>query len=177
MTTKTITPFAAPGYTMFDNDLLKYVMPQVSGSAWKIICFTIRQTWGWRDDTSPTKRKQWDQISYSQYREHTGIKSDSTIKRALTECLKEGYLLRRPTSKDGQDYEYRLNTSLKIEVGEDTTSTETVEDTSTETVEEKAETPTVSVDTKETIKRKEKERGADFLEMAVGTSEQQRRQI
>lgn len=131
-------------------------MPAVSPNAWKILVFTIRRTWGWADDDSSTGRREWDQISYSQFRNGTGIKSDTTVQKAIEECIKAGYLLRKPI--DEQNFKYRLNESFEVEVKETSTvskevesdtSTEIKEATPTETVEEKPITSTVSVDTKE----------------------------
>lgn len=152
MASKTITPFAEPKYTQFDNDLLDYIMPRVSGTAWKLLSFIIRQTWGWADKNSLNGRKEWDQISYSQYRRGTGIKSDATIKRGLDELLELDYILRRPAGK--QEYEYRLNTVLEIEVED--APTKNVGASPTGNVGVQPKTPTKTVDTKESIKERRK---------------------
>lgn len=157
---KTIRPFGAPGHTQFDNDLLDHIMPTLSGSGWKILCVAVRKTWGWIDKASPTGRKQWDRISYSQFRKGTGIVSDATIRRAIDENLENAYLLRRKSGP--QSFSYHLNTSLEIEV-EENTSTETEEVTSTETEEDEPKTSTETVDTKESIKEKERKPPRDFL--------------
>jgi len=158
LSTRTVRPFGTPGYTQFDNVLLDHLMPSLTGSGWKVLCLAVRNTWGWSDDKSPTGRKEWDTISYSQFRKKTGIISNSTVQRALDENIEKGYLLQRQAGSQG--FSYRLNTSLEIEI-EDTTVTETVKDTVTETVKVDPETFTETVNTKESIK-KEKETPPSF---------------
>jgi len=78
----------------------------------------LRQTWGYADPRSPTGRRRFDQISYSQFREQSGIKSDATISRALQECLDAGCLLRKRVGADRRSgkplYAYALNSALEV---------------------------------------------------------------
>ena len=61
-------PHAPPsGYTPVDNTIFDHIMPTLSGNGLKILLVALRQTWGWKDDRSPTGRKRSDQISYSQF--------------------------------------------------------------------------------------------------------------
>ena len=53
------------------------LMPRLSGSAWKVLCFIIRKTIGYQ--------KEFDKISYSQISTGTGLKSHETIRAALME--------------------------------------------------------------------------------------------
>jgi len=157
----TIKPFARPGFTMFNNYILDHIMPDLSASGWKVLCVAIRQTIGWQDEEAESGRRETEVISYSQFRQMTGIRSDQTIARAIKECVDKGYMLRVPG--EGQeisyglnmDYEIEVDTSLRqvspegsrraqdtateiVEVGDEGTSMKTVEgagDTSTETVE------------------------------------------
>ena len=167
----TIKPFARPGFTMFNNYILDHIMPDLSASGWKVLCVAIRQTIGWQDNEAESGRREMEVISYSQFRQMTGIGSDQTVARAIKECVDKGYMLRVPG--EGQeisyglnmDYEIEVDTSAEIvEVSDKGTSTETVEgggDTSTETVEAVegtsteivGDTSTESVETKENINK------------------------
>jgi hypothetical protein len=96
-------------------------MPRLSHTGWKLLCVAIRQTWGWVDPTSPTGRKQSDQISYSQFKDKTGIKSDTTISKALKECLLLGYLGRTEIGKartGRPEFAYWLNTDYELNTPE-----------------------------------------------------------
>ena len=178
----TIKPFARPGFTMFNNYILDHIMPDLSASGWKVLCVAIRQTIGWQDEEAESGRREMEVISYSQFRQMTGIGSDQTVARAIKECVDKGYMLRVPG--EGQEISYGLNMDYEIEVDTSTeivevsdkgTSTETVEgggdistetvgvveSTSTETVEvgkgtstgNVEDTSTESVDTKENINK------------------------
>ena len=167
----TIKPFARPGFTMFNNYILDHIMPDLSANGWKVLCVAIRQTIGWQDEEAESGRREMEVISYSQFRQMTGIRSDQTVARAIKECVDKGYMLRVPG--EGQEISYGLNMDYEIEVDTSTeivevsdkgTSTETVEgggDTSTETVEVGKgtateiveDTSTESVDTKENINK------------------------
>lgn len=115
----TIKPFENPynEMTMVKNVVFDHIMPALSANGWKILCVAIRQTWGWADPSSPTGRKESDQISYSQFKSKTGIKSDQTITRAIRECLESDYLLRFEIgkAKTGKPlYAYALNTDFEL---------------------------------------------------------------
>jgi len=176
MTTKkleTIRPFEKPGYTMFKNAILDHIMPNLSGSGWKILCVAIRQTIGWVDEETDSGRKETDRISYTQFMEKSGIGSFSTVSKAIKECLAKGYLLRHPSEDHKQGFDYSLNRRYEMEV-ETTTETEEVSadkttpvsgavllETTTETEEVLIKTTTVSGDTKERVKQRDrKKRGA-----------------
>jgi hypothetical protein len=128
----TIKPFARPGFTMFNNYILDHIMPDLSANSWKVLCVAIRQTIGWQDEEAESGRREMEVISYSRFRQMTGIGSDQTVARAIKECVDKGYMLRVPG--EGQEISYGLNMDYEIEVD---TPTEIVEDTSTESVETK----------------------------------------
>jgi len=118
--------------TAVKNIIFDRIMPTLSANGWKVLCVAIRQTWGWVDYDSPTGRKESDVISYSQFKAKTGIKSNATISRALSECLELGYLLRRQvgthqgTGKPILSYAlnvgYRFPASSKIEQADSASS-------------------------------------------------------
>lgn len=115
-TLETIRPFEKPGYTMFKNAILDHIMPNLSGSGWKILCVAIRQTIGWVDEESDSGRKESDRISYSQFMEKSGINSRTTVSKALTECLDKDYLVRHPSADHQQGFDYSLNRDYEMEV-------------------------------------------------------------
>ena len=155
-----VRPFMPPEikYTMVSNVILEHIMPDLSGSGWKILCVAIRKTLGWSDPNDPTQRKEKDRISYSQFLEGSGIKSTATVSKALKECLAKNYLLRYPSEDHKQGYEYGLNRNFEILVEETTLVSEEVTTLETEVVLRK--TTSVSKDTKERDKEKGKKRGS-----------------
>jgi len=118
---KKIRPFDTPG-TYFHNYALDVIMPKLSHTGWKVLCVAIRQTWGWVDKTTPSGRRERDVISYSQFKEKTGIKSDATISKALKECLDAKYLLRFKVGEHPGTrkpiYAYALNTDYEVATSE-----------------------------------------------------------
>lgn len=93
-----VQPFKAPEYTQFSNDALDSLMCKVSANCWKIICVAIRKTYGWH--------KKTDRISFSQFKEATGISSSTTISKAISEALGLGIFKRKAA---GQGFTYSLN--------------------------------------------------------------------
>ena len=86
--TKTITiqPFDLDKrFTKFSNALIDHIMPRLSPSSWKVLTVIIRQTVGWVEDIQTGKRKEWDQISYSQLKEKTPFSSEGLSVKALSE--------------------------------------------------------------------------------------------
>jgi hypothetical protein len=104
---KTIKPFARQGnYTVFDNSVLDYIMPQVSASAWKVLSFIIRKTIGWhRDD---------DYLSAGQIMAGTGINSDRTITEVCKELEQLGCII--VVRVPGKMNHFILNRDLEITV-------------------------------------------------------------
>jgi hypothetical protein len=111
-------PFQDPYYTVIDNSVLDLIMPALSANGWKVLCVAMRQTLGWQDKATATGRREWDQISYSQFMEKAGISSRTTVSRALQECMDAGYILRREVGTyqgTGKPiYMYGLNRGYEI---------------------------------------------------------------
>lgn len=114
-----LRPFDAGGWFPIHNAVFDVIMPLLSPNGWKILCVAIRQTWGWVADTNgdPRHRREWDRVSYSQFTAKAGIKSRSTVSRALKECLDSGYLLRHQvgTERGMPAYVYALNREFEID--------------------------------------------------------------
>lgn len=105
----TIKPFER-GFFTCHNAITDIFMPRLSGSAFKLLICALRQTEGWN--------KQQDTIAYSQFKTKTGISSNATIARALSELLEAGYLLRFQVGTcagtNKPIYAYSLNTDYEI---------------------------------------------------------------
>ncbi len=83
-----VFPFAEQGnFTQVHNHVFDVIMPIVSPSAFKVLCFVIRKTRGYH--------KKSDELSYSQILEGTGIASPTTISKAICELVDEGYILQK----------------------------------------------------------------------------------
>ncbi len=157
--TKKIKPFDAGSWFPIHNAVFDVIMPRLSPNGWKVLCVAIRQTWGWvADGTDPQQRKQSDRISYSQFKDKTGIGSYSTISRALDECLDAGYMKRHKVGEHPgtgkPTFAYELNTDYELPVESPTTET-VVEGPTTETV-VAAATETVVAPATETVVTKQR---------------------
>ena len=170
-----IKPFQQQGhFTIFDNVILDYILPRISGSEWKILSVIIRKTVGWH--------KEQDELSFSQLRQITGIRSDATVARSLATLEQAGYIRVDRSDEKWTSNIYALNLDFEIEV--DAIATEIEGDPSTSffdaaskivaglttkivvepATENEAGSTTKNEDTKEREKEKEKKRkkgGAD----------------
>ena len=80
-----IKPFARQGhFTALDNAVIDCLMPELSGAELKVLLLVIRRTRGWQ--------KEEDSLSYRQITEGTGIRSSSTVSRAVNKLQKMGCL-------------------------------------------------------------------------------------
>jgi len=100
------------------NDIIDEIMPHVSPTAWKVLWFVVGQSWVPQPDGESCRRRHWLRITYTQFQTYTGIRSRTTISRALSKLMAKGYLLRRQVSTQyGKPaYEYRANWDPKVEM-------------------------------------------------------------
>ena len=91
--TRKVRPFEPQkkGYTIIDNVVFDYILPELTANGWKVLCFIIRKTKGWQ--------KEWDGLSYSQIMKGTGIKSSATISKVLTELMGDHAFLNKITMR------------------------------------------------------------------------------
>lgn len=140
---RTIKPFADQGnYVAMHKICFDHIMPSISGNTWKVLCFIIRKTEGWN--------KERDQISYSQIKTGTGIKSDTTVRNALVELqgialsldetgrkiwerdyTQPDYIIAETVAGFKEPTAYRLNLEVEIHVLQKMESTPKNEDTIT----------------------------------------------
>jgi len=107
----TIFPFRSTGgYTVFENNILDYIMPLCSPNEWKILCATIRKTRGWQDDNGGRKKEDW--LAISQLMKLTGIRSNNTVIHSIKGVIEKGYLIR---TEFGNSYKYKLNLEYQLE--------------------------------------------------------------
>ena len=151
MSKKRIKPLAKPGFTMFNNYILDHIMPALSHTGWKVLCVAIRYTIGWADEDTESGRKEQDRIAYSQFLKGTGIKSSTTLSKAIQEALRKRYLLRRPSGTHAQMWDYSLNMDYEIEIETSSENGQVVE-TSPENGEVPPETSPENGHTKESLK-------------------------
>ncbi len=103
----TIRPFARQGhYTVLDNFILDRIMPNVSPTEWKVLCFIIRKTVGWHKDE--------DKLSISQIKDGTGINSRTTISNAVSNLEKAGYVLVHRPADQKTSNTYSLNSDYEL---------------------------------------------------------------
>jgi phage replication O-like protein O len=104
----TIKPFEKKGYTEFHNYLLDHVMPVVSSTAWKVLCFIIRKTVGWN--------KEVDCLSLSQIMNGTGIKGRSTAMTAINALAEADLIIVARLHDRVSSNKYQLNLGYTVEV-------------------------------------------------------------
>ena len=115
-----IKPFdVRKNFTMMHNAVLDFIMPALSGSEWKILCYIIRHTTGFGQPS--------DQISYTQIARGkfspdgkrqldagAGVKSAATISEAVKTLVERGYVFKRLGEK-WDATTYTLNLEFEIE--------------------------------------------------------------
>lgn len=139
------------------NHLFDYVMPTLSPTAWMVLCFIVRKTTGWR--------KESDRLSMGDIKKGTGIKSDNTVIKAVSELEERQFILSEHRKDTRQKNTYTLNTTIKIEVV--TTSKNKVDDKTTS----KNEVPTTSKN--EVVDPKTTSKNADSKEHLKDNKKQQ----
>jgi len=92
-----------PNTTQFPDELLDYWMAHVSHAEWKVLCYIVRHTYGFRksaDSISFTQFADGMKRSDGSYINHgCGIKSHATLSSALTELEKRGLVGRTISPK------------------------------------------------------------------------------
>ena len=108
----TVKPFTRQGhFTMVDNAIIDFVLPRLSGNEVKLLLYVLRKTRGWG--------KEEDAIPYSQIMVGTGIRSRSTVHKAVERLESKGYILvSRAKDRLGRQMPstLSLNRSLEVEI-------------------------------------------------------------
>jgi hypothetical protein len=99
------------GFTSIPNEFFRAdVLSELKEAELKILLATFRKTYGWIDriENGQVVYKLEDDISYSQYREMTGL-SDASIASALKKLIQKGYMTRvKLGNQSGQSSRYKI---------------------------------------------------------------------
>jgi hypothetical protein len=87
-------------HTVVNDWLFDEVMPKTGHAAFKVVCAVVRKTWGFT--------KEWDEISFSQFIEVTGISGRNNVSNGIQEAIDKGYIERE---KWGSGFRYRVVSS------------------------------------------------------------------
>lgn len=99
-------PSKSNGYFPIANELGEvFAKTSISGSEMRILWVVFRNTWGWENKKDPTRRKDFDKISYTQFSEATEMKHVNVVRAVQSLVVKrlllktdEGYCI-------NQDYD------------------------------------------------------------------------
>lgn len=112
-------------HTVVNDWLFDEVMPNTGHAAFKVVCAVVRKTWGFV--------KEWDEISFSQFIEVTGISGRNNISNGIQEAIDKGFIERK---KWGAGFSYRATSSneklldyVKQLLNDTTVSNETLPET------------------------------------------------
>jgi len=101
-----IKPFSLEGpCTAISNILLDEAMQTLSPAAWKVVCAAVR----WAKY----------QITYPTFLQLTGIRSKTTLRKAIQEALKAEYIVRRPIRGHTQFFDYAPTPQFAVDVPEE----------------------------------------------------------
>ncbi|HNT75375.1 MAG TPA: hypothetical protein PKH77_10185 [Anaerolineae bacterium] len=89
------------------NTVFDYLMPTLSGNAWKVLCVAIRQTLG----NPPAASAPW--VGLNELMQNSGIPERRDADKAVQECLYAGYLTEHPENADASQPRYALNLSFE----------------------------------------------------------------
>lgn len=94
------------------NVVFDYIMPTLSGDAWKVLCVAIRHTLG--KQARPVADHHW--ISQAQFMQNAGLPERKEVNRALQECVYAGYLIEDPENQKSSQPNYALNSDFEMRV-------------------------------------------------------------
>lgn len=108
-----VKPYQDPTkyYTPVHNVLFDVIMPDLKPTSFKVLCLIFRKTHGWHKST--------DDISFSQIKAGTGIKSNHTIIAALKELTEKDHILVISHEGQWQSNGYAINIDFTMIVPED----------------------------------------------------------
>ncbi len=103
-----IKPYRDPtkNYTPVHNAFFDVIMPDLKPTSFKVLCFVFRKTHGWH--------KAVDDISFSQIKTGTGIKSNHTVIAALKELSDKGHIITIIHEEQWQSNSYAINIDFTV---------------------------------------------------------------
>jgi hypothetical protein len=78
------------GTTPFPNALLDKAMPRLKDTEWRLLCVIVRQTLGWQDQVTQT-RKEHDWLNRAQLKARTG-RNNEALSLAIHALVTNGYI-------------------------------------------------------------------------------------
>ena len=96
-------------YTFVKNAVFDYIMPTLSGNAWKAMCVAIRQTCS---IGAVTDDVVW--VTLPGFMQNAGIPDKTKIELALQECIYAGYMVAAPDNKTATQPRYALNVQYEL---------------------------------------------------------------
>ncbi|MBN2005148.1 MAG: hypothetical protein JXA21_17445 [Anaerolineae bacterium] len=96
--------------TVIPNVVFDYIMPTLSGDAWKVLCVAIRHTF----DVGTAETDRW--IGLPQFMQNAGLPERRDAEKALQECMYAGYLVEHAENKTSGQPRYGLNTQFEMRV-------------------------------------------------------------
>jgi len=94
-------------YIVVKNSVFDYIMPTLSGDAWKVLCVVIRQTLGGTTNILDPATQIW--VDMATLMQNSGIPERKVIDRALQECVYASYLVEHSENKKASQPHYALN--------------------------------------------------------------------
>jgi hypothetical protein len=155
-----VKPFADHGnFTQIHNVVFDVIMPRLSPNAFKVLCYVIRRTKGFH--------KKSESLSYSEIQNGTGIGGSATVRAAIVELVKGGYILKKDGPGQWDKTAYALNQKCQITTSETEATSETEVRASTSETEAVLTSETEGQSTSETEENVRKESTSNKLKERV----------
>lgn len=104
-------PFSQDGFTQVNNWIIDTLMQSVNGNEFKTLICIMRYTVGWH--------QAHEIVSYSQIRDMTGIKSNTTVSNCLQTLLDKQYIIRQCVGHHSEFetpiFVYAINRDYEVE--------------------------------------------------------------
>jgi len=94
--------------TVIPNIVFDYIMPTLSGDAWKALCVAIRHTFSVGADDA----ERW--VGLPQFMQNAGLPERRDAEKALQECVYAGYLVEHTENRSSGQPRYALNTQFEM---------------------------------------------------------------
>lgn len=94
--------------TVIPNIVFDYIMPTLSGDAWKVLCVAIRHTFS----VGAADPDRW--IGLPHFMQNAGLPERRDAEKALQECVYAGYLAEHAENKTSGQPRYGLNTQFEM---------------------------------------------------------------
>jgi hypothetical protein len=104
-----VKPFIEEGhYSRVYDPIFDYVMPILTDREWKVFCYIFRCTKGWQ--------KECAEITYRKFLAGTGIRSYTTLQKALDGLEAKGLIIAHRGKIQSQATTYEFNTHVELEI-------------------------------------------------------------